>query len=494
MPDAITPVATMIRPPDPMQGINTLSGILGLRQQQQALQTGQYQQQSAAAAASQDQQRNAELQKAQAIALSGAQSGQYTTSDGRLDRQKMADDIGRVAPTYGQGIVGSLLSQANEVVSNRQALQNLNDSQRNALGASFGALATKADLSPSDFIDEGLRQIQNNKDPDFQRMVLSTLTHLPSQATAPQLQQLAQRYALSATGAEGAAAASAPQTATMQGPGGLQPVNLNPRAPGGTGPVGAPMPQGIAPGTITSPMTGGVGIINPAGQVRPVTEAPGQQAAFNPSYPGQQRDIETYRNEVQGVRQEAQQAPLARNINQQILRLSKDARTGPGSDVWQHVIGAVGAPFGLSPTSSYQEVGKFLEKNAIAAMQSMGGPPSDSRLEAAAKANGGTSFSPEALQTVTKFNDATTTALDQYRQGIDRSVGVGQNVDYSKLPAFKAAWAKNFDVNVFRVENAIRDGDQEELQKIRKELGPTALKSLAKKRENLTALTQGQIP
>jgi hypothetical protein len=68
---------------------------------------------------------------------------------------------------------------------------------------------------------------------------------------------------------------------------------------------------------------------------------------------------------------------------------------------------------------------------------------------------------------------------------------MGGNVDYSKLPAFKAAWAKNFDVDVFRVENAIRDGDTSELAKIKKDLGADKLKKLAEKRRNLTALSQG---
>jgi hypothetical protein len=158
-------------------------------------------------------------------------------------------------------------------------------------------------------------------------------------------------------------------------------------------------------------------------------------------------------------------------------------------------VGAVGAPFGLSPTASYQEVGKFLEKNALNNMQSMGGPPSDARLAAAVAANGGPNFSKEALQAVTKFNDATNTALGQYRQGMDHAVGMGQNVDYTRLPAFKSSWAQNFDVNVFRVENAIRDGDKAELAKIKAEIGAEGLKKLAAKRANLTALMQtGQLP
>src|SRR5581483_8324103 len=198
--------------------------------------------------------------------------------------------------------------------------------------------------------------------------------------------------------------------------------------------------------------------------------------------------------EVQGTRAAGDQAPLARNINQQILRLADNAKTGPGTEIWQHAVGALGAPFGLSPSASYQEIGKFLEKNAIANMQSMGGPPSDARLSAAAAANGSTTFSPEALKAVTKFNNATNTALMQYRQGLDNAVGMGQNVDYSKLPAFKSAWAKNFDVDIFRLEDAVRDKDVAEQKKILSGLSPEQREALRAKRRNLNLLAQGQIP
>jgi hypothetical protein len=489
--DGIIPVAAQIQPPDPQKGLGLLSSIIGVQQQRQNLQTGQYQQATAQAESQQAQQKNRELQAAQQLTINGAKSGQYDDGEGGIDRQKLSNDLLKVAPTYGQPIMSSLLSQANEIVQNKRAHQALSQEQQGQMGSTFGSLATKQDLTPSDFVDALNTLTDQNKDPQFKRMAMSMLTHLPPNASPQQLQQLARRWSIAATDVGSAAAQSNPAVSTMQAPGGLQPINTNPQAPGGTAPVGQPMPQGIAPGVVTSPMTGGLGVTTPSGGVRPLG---GNAPGFNPTYAGQKNDIEAYRGEVQNIRAEAQQAPLARNINQQILRLTQDAKTGPGSDTWQHVIGAVGAPFGLSPTASYQEVGKFLEKNAIASMQAMGGPPSDSRLDAAAKANGSTSFSPEALRTVTKFNDATTTALDQYRQGIDHTVGTGQSVDYSKLPAYKAAWAKNFDVNVFRVENAIRDGDAAELNKIKSELGPKGLKALAEKRKNLQSLMQGQIP
>lgn len=192
--------------------IQARSGMIGLQQQQQNLQTGAYQQQSAQAGAQQDQQKNQEYQAAQKLAVSGAQSGQYTNSDGSLNRQKMADDITKVAPTYGQGIAGQLLSQANEIVSNKQALQNLNGSQRQQIGSTLGALATKQDLSSSDVIDS-LTQL-SEQNPAITRMALSFSHALPPNASPQQLQQFLQRAALSATGPGEAVTASTPAQGT----------------------------------------------------------------------------------------------------------------------------------------------------------------------------------------------------------------------------------------------------------------------------------------
>lgn len=196
----MTPVADKIVPPDPQAGMKMLSSVLALRQQQQNLQTGQYQQQSAAAIAGQDQQRNMELKAAQALVLNGAKSGQYTTPDGTLDRMRMADDIVKVAPVYGKEVSSTLLSQANEIVSNKAAQQALTTDQKKELGAALGALAAKPDVSSSDVIDmvERLRQ-EHKDDPQFSRLLTSAMAHMPNAASPQQLQAGLSQWAAEAT-------------------------------------------------------------------------------------------------------------------------------------------------------------------------------------------------------------------------------------------------------------------------------------------------------
>jgi hypothetical protein len=97
-----------------------------------------------------------------------------------------------------------------------------------------------------------------------------------------------------------------------------------------------------------------------------------------PRYQGQEKDIARNQDEVATTRAAADQAPANRNIFQHILELADDTHTGPLVSYLQNTkIG--GQVFG----DNYQELGKYLEKNAIANMQAMGGPPSDARLSAA---------------------------------------------------------------------------------------------------------------
>lgn len=196
-----------------------------------------------------------------------------------------------------------------------------------------------------------------------------------------------------------------------------------------------------------------------------------------------------FSEEVNNVRVAADKAPIQTNIFRNILRLSGETSTGPLIKFLQETkIG--GQAFG----DNYQELAKYLERNAIESMAAMGGSPSDSRLSAAVAANGSTGFNPQALRAVTQFNYAANTGLEMYRKGIDKAVGT-TNPDYLKLPEFKSQWAANFDIDALRLENAVRDGDKAEQAAILKGLSPAQAAALADKLDNLHSLSKtGKLP
>src|ERR1700677_2884630 len=164
--------------------VQTLSGILGIKQAQQNLQTGAIQQQTAQATADQAQQRNSELQ---AVGSLVKQAGQYKNPDGSFNNQAFANDVARAAPVYGQQIANDATMRAGEVYKNQQTLLDLTNSQRASIGNAFGAWAADPTMNHTKFIDgvEGLRD-QFKDNPGVSRMLTSLATAMPN-TDGPQL-------------------------------------------------------------------------------------------------------------------------------------------------------------------------------------------------------------------------------------------------------------------------------------------------------------------
>jgi len=311
MPDMI-PVATQIQPPDPNKGLSLLSSIIGIRQAQQNLATGALQQQGIAANVQQDQQRNRELQAAQQLAIQGAKGGKYTKEDGTLDRSSLANDISAIGP-YAQAMSGQLLSQANEVIANQQAHQNLTVARKKEIGDTFASLAADPQVDNTKFIDavERLRQAHKD-DPEFSRMLTSMTTHYPGTAAPDQQRQLLGRWSAAATG-EPQTTSGTVDTGTQ-----IQPVGVN-RFGTGMTPAGAP----INKQTMVTTPAGPLAVATPAkGTVAPLATAGGGQD-LNPTAVQQRVNIGT----AEGVTGRVQQAQAAANNTVQAQDALTRART-----------------------------------------------------------------------------------------------------------------------------------------------------------------------
>lgn len=193
---------------------------------------------------------------------------------------------------------------------------------------------------------------------------------------------------------------------------------------------------------------------------------------------------------VEHVREAGDQAPNNRNINQQLLQLSAATATGPATAAVQKIAGALGLPSG----SRYQEINAYLDRQAATQASAMGVPHTNAGLAASQTATGTTEYTPQALQEKVKYADALNSGTMAYREGLDKAVGTGGTPNLQKYQAFRSAWAKNFDPDIYRVEDALRRGDNAELNAIRTRLGPRGMKAFAQKSANLRALENGQIP
>jgi hypothetical protein len=139
VPDSIQPVGAMIQPPDPNRGISTLSGILGLKQQQQGLQIGQQQLQ-------QEQLKTAQQQGVQNFFQTWDPS-EHVADDGSTDldsalQSKEFKSAGNAKP----GIMQALLDIKNKQLGNKQALSSLNKDLVTQFGTGMGALAKDDDV------------------------------------------------------------------------------------------------------------------------------------------------------------------------------------------------------------------------------------------------------------------------------------------------------------------------------------------------------------
>jgi hypothetical protein len=193
---------------------------------------------------------------------------------------------------------------------------------------------------------------------------------------------------------------------------------------------------------------------------------------------------------VAHVREAGDAAPNNRNINQQLMRLSDATRTGPATAAVQKIAAALNMPSG----SRYQEINAYLDRQAASQAMAMGVPHTNAGLAASQTATGTTEYTPQALQEKVKYADALNSGVMAYREGLDKAVGTSGTPNLQKYQAFRSAWAKNFDPDIYRVADAYRRGDQAELAAIDKRLGPAGKKALRQKTANIISLENGQIP
>lgn len=515
MPDGIQPVGAMVQPPNAQQTLGTLSGIYGIQQARQNLQTGAYQQQSAQANAQQDQQKNTELQKAQQVAIEGARSGAYDDGNGGIDRQKMANDILKVAPVYGQPQVTSLLSQANEVVKNQQAHQDLTVSQKKEMGQTFASLAADPNVDNSKVIDaiEGLRQAHPN-DPAYSRLLTSQVMHLPNTASSDQLRSTLSRFSAAATGTPQATASSLDtgtqiqpgqtnnstgeftpagkpisKSSVVEGPGGSMVRVDNFGRTATTLTSGAPQSQGNSPPSAASigHDQGGRLITSESDPARPSTNAPA--ATWN----SWNKSVDDARSHVEQTRQADSQYGNQMAIADQVRHLSSQTNTGPGTPEFTRLEGMVTSRFGGSEdVSNTQKLESFLDRQAASMRSAMDLPSTNAGAEQARVIGGNVGMQGGAIRAKNDYNEALAQGLHDYRTGLDHVEGFSGSPSPSAVNQYKSQWSQNFDPKAYEWKLAVQRGDKDAANAITSGMTPAQRAEMQRKGRALDALIQGR--
>lgn len=256
MSDFGSPVATGI---DPQQGFKTISSMLGIKQQQQALQGQQSHNQSLAAQASIDVRGAQEQSRLAAIPWDSFQK-----PDGSYDVDTARKVALRVAPTTGAAFADRLNATAESGAKAKEAFLGLNQDYQQTIRAGLGAwaadpkadissLATQADLAKKNAPAAQRDQVSQVIDHTLQAItgpdVLSGQPKSLAQQKAAALAYTRSGLSNSEVAGSGGLATPEPITQQRAGPGGVtvaQPATVN-RMTGAQTPVGGAYSQGIAP-------------------------------------------------------------------------------------------------------------------------------------------------------------------------------------------------------------------------------------------------------
>lgn len=481
MADFGTPVAENANPVG--QGMQTLSQVMNLQQQRQGLQLGQQSLQVGANQAQQAQQAQAERQRVTQMMTSGKDDhGQSILgADGTPDPAKLLPVLGRIAPLTGQDYAQKILKTQTDNVGLKAASTALDANQRAMLMGPVQAAALDPNTKSAD-VNQGIDNLvsahpEMTNAANYLKGLIEHFDNVLPDKRAAAVQHIAATMQ-GGQGVQTQPSAASVQTGTQQIQGTIAP----PAAGGGFTPATSVQNQ-VPPGAqIITDTYGRQFVFNPKdNSVRRVTSD-----GFAQPVPGQQQILQ----DIDNARAVGDQAPAIRNVNQQLLQLSNETKTGPGTQNVQKIAAFLGMPSG----SQYQEIGAYLDRQAAMQARFLGVPNTNAGLAASERATGTTQYTPQALQEKVKFADALNSGTMAYRQGLDKAVGTGAAPDLSKYQAFRSAWAQNFDPDVFRAEDAQRRGDTAELAAIKTRIGQKGMASLAQKSANLRQLENGQIP
>lgn len=338
MADFGSPVATSVNV-SPNQGLQTLSAILGLQQQKQALQTGQYTQQSAQASAQGEQQAMQERQNWQKAVQSGQlNTDQPNPATGKteLDPNKAIAYATRL-PLTGQKIAQSILETQSNKVGLQAASATLDSQERSMLSGIAGAQVGNPKATAASY-----GAAVDNLVPQHPEMAPAAAfaknlaAHIDGMPTQQAKDEAWQHLELLHSAPGTVAAAALPSNAAVQT--GAQTV-MGPQAPAIAGGQFHPTtavanqltPGERLPGAITTP----TGVVN-RNPVTGALSAPAQAGApgapnLNPSQAQTHAvvglaDTDTAR--YAQVSQEGTNAATGAQLADQVARLAEQVRTG----------------------------------------------------------------------------------------------------------------------------------------------------------------------
>lgn len=517
MPDFGAPVAQNVNV-NPNQGIQTLSGIMGLKQQQQALQVG-------ASTAQQATQQMNERQILQNMMQSGKDPDGNPIKDqtGEINAPAFAAAANKFLPLTGQNVTQSIINTMDTRLKLNDSIRQLGQNYRNDIsGIVRSAIGTNQ--SPQDInaaLDAYAQKNPNSVQAISRAMSLvqNIQPGMPQSQRDQALTHLAMEFQPSGTTER----EQAPQVGTITGPGGgVQPIQTNPFAPLPVGKMGTEIQQGLPPGLSTfSDQAGNTWAFNPQSPGHAIlvghgggtgnrSAVPSGQGAGAPvSQPAQPSgtnapptltlgEADIVKQNTQNVNSARQMAADSQTQHDILNRIQAIASTpglylGPGSDNVAKLATTVSQLPGMEGAAqyanNYNELAKFMAQNAARMGSAMGLSGSDARLDLALHSQPNTQMDPRTVQHVAqymaglvKMSAAKADALDNWLKQPGNSLQNEQN--------FERVWRDNADPRLFQLNEMKDQGDAQNYSRLH--IRKSELQDLQRKHDMLKSM--GALP
>jgi hypothetical protein len=405
----------------------------------------------------------------------------YLDQNGEIDLQKITHSVNSLAPYTG----AETIKKYTELKSNRttadEAKTKLTDTQRGSLGTVLAGLASTGEQDPKIY-QEKVQNWANQfpTDPNAQQLAKSYISTLGYTQKGPQVLQTAIKAAQEYKG-------PANQVTTAGGvPGTYNAVSNEYKPFGGIEGQNQPAPTTgtpNAPTANTSNATNKPSLIN--------AESPVRMANGVPLFNEQQKDNAAL------ARIEKNQLPklneVVRETDKSIDTALKTIKAASGNVPGQTLRATAKSIIG---DSDLEILTKSLADVTVRQSQAMGAGTDQAKSDVA-KTQGNPNLTVEALKSILERAKATNTGFKNYTKAIseyEKKRGIDNaNANH---PQFKAAWADNYDPNIFILQN-IHDSNKSDAEKeletnrLFKEMSKEEIKEFRKKAHNIDALMRG---
>jgi len=407
----------------------------------------------------------------------------YLDQNGEIDLQKITHSVNSLAPYTGAETIKKYTELKSNQASANEAKTKLTDVQRGSLGTVLAGLASTGEQDPKVY-QEKVQNWANQfpTDPNAQQLAKSYISTLGYTQKGPQVLQTAIKAAQEYKG-------PANQLTTAGGVPGTYNAVSNEYKPFGsteqtpTAPTAPTVNAPTSNAPTAQPTSNKPSLINSESPVRSANGVP----LFNEQQKENAASARLEKNQLPKLSEVVKETD--KSIDTALKTISAASGNVPGQTLRATAKSIIG-------DSDLEILTKSLADVTVRQSQAMGAGTDQAKSDVA-KTQGNPNLTVEALKSILERAKATNTGFKNYTKAID-AYEKKRGIDNANAnhPQFKAAWADNYDPNIFILQN-IHDSNKSDAEKeletakLFKGMSKEQIKEFRKKAYNIDALMRG---